>query len=161
MRWPSGVSLRGPTLRCDDRGAVAGGEVLPLAILVVILGTVMATNAWGVVDGRMAAERAARVAARAYVEAPSADHAAHEARTSAEAAISALDRDPRRLRVEITHPDGRPFGRCVPVTVRASYRVALVPLPGPGGFGDGLTVTATHHERIDPWRSGVPAGGCR
>jgi hypothetical protein len=139
---------------------VAGGEVLPLAILVVVIGTMIAANAWGIVDGRFAAESAAREASRAYVEAPSSDEASPDAHQAGRSTIAAIGRDPERLELTIRHPDGRPYGRCVPVTVTARYRVPLVPLPGPGGFGESVTVAVTHHERIDPWRSGVDAGGC-
>ncbi|MDQ3293749.1 MAG: hypothetical protein M3527_04775, partial [Actinomycetota bacterium] len=61
---------------------------------------------------------------------------------------------PDRLTLELEAPDG--FGRCAVVAVVASYTVPAVPLPWVGGFGSGITVTARHSERVDPFRDGLP-----
>ena len=54
----------------DDRGQVAGIEVLPFGFLVLVAGTLLVVNAWAVVDAKFAVDAAVREAARAYVEAP-------------------------------------------------------------------------------------------
>lgn len=140
----------------DDAGVVGGAEVLPLAVLTFAVGTLLLANLWAVVDGRVAAEAAAREAVRVYVEAPDAVAGAGAAQRAATAALDGHGRSPGRLSLAIEHPDGRPFARCVPVVVTARYPVALAVLPLPGARTASFTVTATAAERIDPWRSGLP-----
>lgn len=142
--------------RTDDRGVVGGAEVLPLAVLVFVVGALLMADLWAIVDGRAAAETAAREAARHYVEAPDATAAGARADVAARAAVAGLGRDPQRITVAVEHPDGRPFGRCVPVLVIARYDVALAPLPLPGATATSFTVTARASERVDPWRVGLP-----
>lgn len=142
--------------RLDDRGVVGGAEVLPLAVLVFVVGALLMADLWAVVDGRAAADAAAREAARRYVEAPDATAATRDATDAARATAVGLGRDPERVTVAVVHTDGRPYGRCVPVLVTVRYEVALVPLPLPGARDTSFTVTARATERIDPWRAGLP-----
>lgn len=150
-----------PPLDRGDAGSVGGAEVLPLAVLTFVVGSLMVANLWAVVDARLAVDGAAREALRRYVEAPDARAAAEDADAAARAAVAGAGRDPAKLALEVEHPDGRAWGACVPVVVTARYPVAVQGLPGLDG--DRLvTVEARHREVVDPWRSGVPdRGGCR
>lgn len=154
MTAPSPVGRRRPA--ADDAGVVGGAEVLPLAVLTFVVGTLLLANLWAVVDGRVAAEAAAREAVRVYVEAPDAATGVAAAHQAASTALAGHGRSPERLSLTVEHPDGRPFARCVPVVARARYPVALAVLPLPGARTVSFTVTATAAERIDPWRSGLP-----
>jgi hypothetical protein len=141
----------------SERGAAGGFEALPLGLLAFVAGTLLLANAWGVLDGRIAASAAAREAARAFVEsdAGSRDGAWAEAERAAEEAIAGHGRDPARMTVSSEGPVR--FERCAPVTVVVGYRVPTISLPWIDGFGAGhLTVTARHHEVVDPFRDGVP-----
>ena len=59
-----------------DAGQVGGFEALPFGVLIFVLGALLVTNAWAVIDAKLAATAAAREAARVYVE--SADAASAE-----------------------------------------------------------------------------------
>ncbi len=47
--------------------------MLPFGVLIFVVGALLVTNAWGVVDAEIAADAAAREAVRTYVEAPDGD----------------------------------------------------------------------------------------
>jgi hypothetical protein len=140
----------------DETGAVGGVEVLPFGFLVFVAGTLLLANAWGAVEGRVAASAAAREAARAYVEsAGPADAALAEAQAAAAAAIEGHGRDPGRMTVRPVGPLS--FERCARVTFEVTYDVATVDVPWIGAFGEGFVSTsARHSEVVDPYRSGVP-----
>jgi hypothetical protein len=145
-------------LRCD-RGQVAGIEVLPFGFLVLVAGTLLVVNAWAVVDAKFAVDTAAREAARAYVEAPDEATALAEARQRALEALAAYGRDDVE-RVEVTVSAPRGHGRCRPVIVTVSYRVPALTVPFVGGFGRAITAQSSHTELVDPYRDGLPEGGC-
>jgi len=142
-----------------DRGQVGGIEVLPFGVLIFVVGALLVTNAWGVVDARVAAEAAAREAVRTYVEAPNATTAEIRARRAAADTMVAHGRRAELLSVSIERAGGAPFGRCVPVTVAVRYPVPAVVLPWIGGYGHAFDVHAHHTERIDPFRSGLGGEG--
>jgi len=146
--------VTGRRRRCGDDGVVGGAEVLPLSVLVFVGGILLVTHLWGVVDARAALDAATRDAARAYVEAPDPATAEARARSSAAAALAGRGRKPERLHLRVVHPDGRPWGRCVPVEVEASYDVAQPRLPWQD-HGSTMTVHSRSSEVIDPWRSGL------
>jgi hypothetical protein len=149
------------TRRFDDTGSVGGAEVLPLAVLTFVVGSLLVANLWAVVDARLAVDGAARAALRTYAEAPDASSATRLAPGAAREAVAGAGRDPTRLDLRVTHPDGRAWGGCVPVEVTARYPVPVRGLPGLGP-GRTVTVEARHRELVDPWRSGVAdQGGCR
>lgn len=146
--------------RCrGDHGQVAGIEVLPFGILIFVVGSLIATNAWGVVDAKIATGAAAREGARAYVESPDPTTAAWRAAHAARQAIAGYGRDPDKVVVTITHEGDQVWQRCLRITVTVRYPVHTISLPGVGGYGDGLEVRGTHGELIDPYRSGLPAEG--
>lgn len=143
--------IGGARWRCEH--GLAGAEVLPVAVLVFVFGTLLIVNAWAVVDGKFAADAGAREAARAFVEAPSQDVAQRVAERAARATTSAYGRDPDAIEVEVV---GGSFERCVPVTVEVRLRVPLTLLPAIGGDEGSLTTSSTHTEVVDPLRTGVP-----
>jgi hypothetical protein len=140
----------------DESGAVGGIEVLPFGFLVFVAGTLLLANAWGAVEGKVAASAAAREAARAYVEsAGPTDAAMAEARAAATAAVEGHGSDPSRMRLRAV--GSLSFERCARVTFEVTYDVATVDVPWIGAFGDGFVSTsARHSEVVDPYRSGVP-----
>ena len=140
----------------DETGAVGGIEVLPFGFLVFVAGTLLLANAWGAIEGKIAASAAAREAARAYVEsAGPADAAWADAQAAAAAAIEGHGSDPARMRLRSVGPLS--FERCARVTFEVTYDVATVDVPWIGAFGDGFVSTsARHSEVVDPYRSGVP-----
>jgi len=130
----------------DDRGAVAGIEVLPFGLLVFVVGILIAANAWAVIDARLDVANAAAAATRAYVEAgdeTAAVVAAHEAAST-----------PHRKTTLDIASDG-PFRRCGRVAITASADVPAVRIPFVAGFST-ITVQATRTELVDPFRSGLP-----
>jgi hypothetical protein len=136
---------------------VGGFEAMPLGVLVLVVGTLLVANAWGVLDARIAASAAAREAARAFVEstATSVDAAAAEAEVAASEAMRGHGRDPARM--ALTSEGPLRFERCAPVTFVVAYEVPSVVLPWIDGFGPGaVTVRARHREVVDPYRDGVP-----
>lgn len=141
----------------DDRGAAGNLEVLPFSLLVFVVGSLLITNAWAVVDARMAVSAASREATRAYTESPDGGAAAANAQRAAAETIAGHGRDPSRLKLDIQTSG---FARCAPVTIRAGYEVPAMHLPWIGGYGHGFDVWSTHTERIDPYRSGL-AGAAR
>ena len=136
----------------DERGQVGGIEVLPLGALVLVVGTLLVANAWAVVDAKLTTSAAAREAARAYVEAPSADEAWRQAEQAAAQTVEGHGRDPEALSLE--QASGH-FGRCRRVVVEASYPVPALALPWIGGFEHGFVVRSRHSEVVDPYRSGL------
>jgi hypothetical protein len=150
---------------------MAGGvEALPFGLLTFVVGSLIAVNAWAVVDAKFAVDAAARQATRSYVEAEidgagggasdrtrAAEDAAVEAGL---AALTAHGRDPAAAQVALTalEPVGGQSGftRCARATFTASYEVPVLTLPWIGGFGHGIDVTSSHSELVDPYRSGVP-----
>jgi hypothetical protein len=142
-----------------DGGQVAGVEVLPFGVLVFVVGSLVVTNAWAVVDTKTAVDAATREAVRRYVEAPDAPTGEEDARRAAGEVAEAQGRRADHLALTIEHEADRPFARCVRVTVEARYPVPALRLPWIGGLGGGFEVRARHSERIDPFRSGLPGVG--
>ncbi len=143
--------------RSGDRGQVGGIEALPFGILVFVVGALLVANAWAVVDAKLAVDAAARQATRHYVESDGAEQAAVEAGL---AALEAHGRDPVDATVGISALDGagaqQGFSRCARVTFTATYEVPALSIPWIGGFGNGIDVSSSHSELVDPYRSGLP-----
>lgn len=140
------------TLIREDEGMAGGLDGLVFGVLVFVFGTMAIVNAWQVVDAKFAAESAAREAARAYVEASTADAATRAAQQDADDALAGHDRTLSRFELALV---AGAFARCGRVVFEARYRVPLVAIPVIGSFGSGLTVTARHAELVDPYRSGL------
>ena len=137
-----------------DVGQVGGIEALPFGLLIFLVGSLIIVNVWAVVDAKLAVSSAAKESVRAYVEAPTAAAAPYAAQNAATAALAAYGRNPSKM---VITPVGQPaFQRCARVTFQVSYTVPLISIPFIGGFGNGVTVSSTHSEIVDPFRDGVP-----
>ena len=143
----------------DESGQVAGIEAIPFGLLVFVVGVLLVTNAWAVIDAKIAVSAAAREATRAFVEAPVDGDPLAAADAAARSAIDGAGRDPAVL---VLTPLEATFARCETVRFEASYQIPAVRVPWVGGFGSGFTATARHAEVVDPYRTGVPrtVNGC-
>ena len=135
----------------DERGQVAGLEMVFFGVLVFVLGVLVIGNAWAVVDARIAAGDAARQAARAFVQAGDPAGAPAAAEAAARDALAAEGRDPARAVVSV---DGT-LARCARITVVITYPVGLVGLPWISSPGRLVSVHASQSELVDPYRSGL------
>lgn len=134
-------------------------ETWPFGIVVLLGAALLVSNVWAVIDARMAAGSAARESVRVWVE---SDGDTARAEAAGRAAYSAYGRDPARLGGPDLVVDGGGFVRCARVSATWQAKVPALSLPLLGGWGTGFTVSATHTEIVDPYRSGLPAeGGCR
>ena len=141
----------------SERGQIGGFEVLPFGLLLFVSALLVITNAWAVIDAKLAASSAAREATRAYVESASASDAYASIEQRAHEALAAYGRDGDRVDIRVA---AEPFGRCSRITIEVSYHVPALTVPFIGGFGSGITARSRHSEIVDPYRSGLPAGGC-
>ena len=147
---------RPATGRQDERGQIGGVEAVAFGVLVLVLGTLGAATAWGVVDTKVAAASAAREAARSYVESNGSDAAWDEAAARGREAFAGHGRDPSAIELPRPVTD---FTRCDAVTVTASTAVDLPRLPGVRAVNRRVTVRATYTEVVDPFRSGLGRAG--
>ena len=133
-------------LNAEESGSVLieAALVLPV-VLLVAAGVVMAGR---VAHARIGVEAVAREAGRALAQAPSAAQGLRDARTSALAAARGYGLDETAVVLEL---DAGSFARGGTVRARASYRVELSDLPLLGATG--VTVTASHAERVELYRS--------
>jgi hypothetical protein len=143
----------------DDRGQLAGIEVLPFGLLIFVIGALVITNAWAVVDAKIAVDSAAHEAVRAYVEAPDQTTARLVATEAAAETITGHGRRIDQLDLQLSHEGSQPFARCVRVTAEVSYPVPALRLPWVGGLGHAFDVRSRHTERVDPFRSGLDGTG--
>src|SRR3954447_24127466 len=110
-------------------------EGLPFRVLIFVGGALLISNAWAVVDTKIAVDAAAREAVRAYVEAPNPTVAHQAAAIAAADAIEGHGRRPDRLGLTVVPDDGQPFARCVRATATTTYAVPTLHLPWIGGLG--------------------------
>ena len=136
----------------DDRGQVAGIEVLPFGFLIFVVGALLLANAWSVVDAKLAVTAAAREAARVYVESSDPGSAHAQADDAARSVIAGHGRDGSGAVVDV---ETGSFSRCSEVRAEVTVTVPSVVVPFIGGFGRSFSVSADHVERIDPYRSGL------
>jgi hypothetical protein len=137
----------------DEAGFVGGFEGLLFGLLVFVVGTLLATHAWAVIDTKAATEAAARQAARTYVEAASPAAAASQAQQAAAETLAGYGRSASRARVRLASGS---FGRCQRITIAVSYPSPVLMLPWIGRVGSAESVRADHSELVDPFRSGLP-----
>jgi Flp pilus assembly protein TadG len=143
------------TARPDQRGVVAGTDVLLFGTVVLVGLILLFAQLWRVYEAEAAARAGAREAARTYVESDGDDPGrAMDSGAAALAQLGAPDGS-----VVLSTPGG--FRRCQVVVAEATVVVPPVRLPFVGGVL-GHTATARHVERIDPFRSGLDgdAGAC-
>lgn len=145
-RWPRG--------RGRDDGFVAGAEALIFGVLIFLVGTIIALNAWAVIDAKMAVTAAAREGARTAVDAPADAPLGPRVEQVTRAAIDAQGKDPAQLIGTPTVTGS--VGRCAPITVEVQYRVVGIRVPWLGTIGSqAVEVGATHTQVVDPFRSGL------
>lgn len=139
-----------------EDGVVAGAEALAFGVLIFVIGTLIAVNAWAIVDTKVAANAAAREAARLVVESDPGDDLQGRAQQVAEATVAGFGKD----LVEVgTVAIAGALQRCARVTVTVPLTLPTVRLPLVGGFGGDVEIRGSHSELVDPLRSGLPAGG--
>jgi Flp pilus assembly protein TadG len=136
-------------------GTIGGMEMLPFGLLLFVVGGLLVTNAWGVVDTKLAVSAASREAVRRYVEAPDETTAGDDARAAADETLRGYGRNPAKATFQID-TDGRGFARCSRVTVRVTHDVPAIALPFIGGYGHSFTAASRSSEVVDPYRSGLP-----
>ncbi len=136
-----------------EAGFVGGFEGLVFGLLLFIVGTLLISAAWAVVDTKFAVDTAARQAVRTYVEAPDAAVAGTQADEAADSALEGYGRSPSAASVRLV---SGAFARCDRVTIEVSEPSPLLLLPWIGRVGSGQRVTAEHSELVDPFRSGLP-----
>lgn len=141
-----------------EAGQLAGIEAVPFALLVLVVGALVVANAWAVIDAKLAVDAAAREATRTYVEGwPDPVASWRQAQAVGQEAATAQGRQGSRVELQRTLEPG--YQRCARVRITASYRLPALSLPFIGGVAHGFTVSSTHSEVIDPYRSGGTAGG--
>lgn len=146
-----------PSRLDDERGVVAGSDMLLFGFLVFVLSSLVIVNVWTVIDASLAVSTAAREGARAFVESEP-DTAWPEAQQRMNEVMDDYGRTDRA--VPPAPPAIVAYERCAVVTITAEYDVALISLPLFGDFGSLTRIDATHSERIDAYRSGEFEGAC-
>ena len=144
--------------RADDRGVVAGSDVLFFGLLAFVVGSMLIINVWAVIDASFATSAASREGARVFVESADAGTAQADARQTINAVMSDYGRNDTPVRINIAANEG--FTRCAVVSVTVEYDVPFIQLPGFGSFGSLTTVESAHSERVDAYRSGDFIGDC-
>jgi hypothetical protein len=140
-------------VRRPERGVVAGLEGLVFGSLILLGGTLLVVNAWGVLDTRQALDGGAREYLRAYTEAGDAATAERAGNRALRSALEGRDRLLRTVRVQ--RPDPGRFGACAEATVALSATVPTVRIPFVGGFGT-VEVRVVHHELVDAHGEVIP-----
>lgn len=137
------------TGRRSERAAVAGLEGVMFAVLVLVTGTLVVTNAWSVLQSRRTLDGAAREYLRAYTQADGPGPAALAARS---AMIDSLSGEGVPIgSVSFEGPDPTGFGPCASATVTLSRTVPALRLPFVGRISS-TRVSVTHTELVDAHR---------
>ena len=135
-------------------GFIAGAEVFALGILVFVLATLIAVNAWAVVDAKMALTDAVKEGVRTYVEETPDPSAEPDARQAARKALEGHGRSASSLKLRrVNEEQGN--ARCAPVTFEAAVDVPLIAIPLLPRHRAQFHVTARHSELVDPLRTGI------
>lgn len=141
--------------RHSERGQ-AGAELLAFGFVLLVGLILLVANVWAVIDAKMTVTAAAREGARAMVEGRAAT-AGDDGQRAANAVITGAN----RLLSNVTFAadvDGS-YERCSRVTVRITAKVASIALPHIGALGHPFSVSSTHSEIVDPFRSGLDGVG--
>jgi hypothetical protein len=143
-----------------EGGAVGGVEILPLAAVIFLAGMLVVANLWALIEARLSVVSAAREAVRTYVEAPDHDSGWAGAEVAAVRVMGPRSAEPGRFDLELAEDDPGRFSRCSRIVVRARYRVPALTVPWLGGLGQGVEVTGTATEVVDPYRDGLAGVAC-
>lgn len=141
--------------RSSERGAVAGAESLALGTLILIGGVLLVTNAWAVIDSRLALDAAAREYLRSYTQASSPSEAAEGGLRAVDEVLA--DRPRLAADTRVVAPDPSGFGPCSPAVVELRSRVPTVNMPFLDGFAP-VTVRVRHVELVDAHREMAEVG---
>lgn len=154
-------------MHADQAGLSAGAEALVFGVLVFVVGTTIALNAWAVLDADFAVGAAAREAVRTVVEAGDAPREDTLAAMHAVAAatMAGHGKDDTAAVVEMVDDPWQVAGarvqRCARVTVEVRYPVQGIRLPLLGSWTTPITAVGQHSELVDPYRSGLHGrAGC-
>jgi hypothetical protein len=139
----------------DEAGQLGGIEALAFGMLILIVGVLVVSNAWGVIDAKTAAREAAREGARTYATAQtsSPSQAAALAAEAAGTTLSDMGYSPAPGGNQLTQGV---FQRCAVITWEVAVRVPAFRLPWIRSTYSFFTASAFESERVDPYRSGVP-----
>jgi hypothetical protein len=137
----------------DERGQMAGLEAVVFGTLILIVGILLVSNAWGVIDAKTAAQEAAREAARAYVTAPEQADPSALARQAGVETLQELGYE-HAVGGWVVQTQGQ-FERCAVVTWEVKVPVPVFVLPWLHSGVSAFTAVASDSERVDPYRSGV------
>jgi hypothetical protein len=140
---------------CSERGQLGGIEAVVFGVLVLVIGALVISNAWGLIDAKTAAREAAREGARTYAAAPASNASAAGDLAAQAAAQTLSDMGWSPAANELSQGT---FARCAVITWEVAVRVPAFRLPwlsrGPSFF----TASAFDSQRVDPYRSDVPGG---
>lgn len=127
-------------------------------MLILVMGTLIIGNAWGVIDARTAASEAAREAARTFATAPAQTDAQADALAGEAASATLQELGWGGPGSSVRRVQGT-FVRCALVTYEVDIAVPVFRLPWLRSSASVFRATARHSERVDPYRSGVPGNG--
>jgi hypothetical protein len=144
--------------RRDESGQLASIELLPFGILVFCIGVLFFGQVWAVVDAKSAVDAAAREATRAFVEGHNEASASAAASASAQQSMAASGRDVGRMSIAAQGP--LVLERCQRISFEVAYDVPLLTAPLLPSWGNGIRVSASHSEIVDPYRDGLTGDGC-
>lgn len=165
-RTSSAVVAGARRVHADQSGLSAGAEALVFGVLVFVVGTIIALNAWAVLDADFAVSAAAREAVRTVVEAGDAPPGDTVAAMQAVAAatVAGHGKDGEAITVDLVDDPwhgGARVQRCARVTVEVRYTVQGIAVPLLGSWTTPITAVGQHSEIVDPYRSGLPGrAGC-
>lgn len=142
----------------DDRGVVGGADALLFGVLTLVLGSFLIINVWAVIDTAFATSAASREAARIYVESDNGSDAGANAERRAKEVMAEYGRN--RATTVTSQLETADFTRCALVEITVSYDVPLIQVPGFGSIGTLTSITSSHSERVDAYRSGEFTGEC-
>jgi hypothetical protein len=141
--------------RRGEAGQLGGIEALAFGMLILLVGVLVVSNAWGIIDAKTAAREAAREGARTYATAPtsSAAQAASLASGAAAQTLGEMGYSPAPGGNQLAQGT---FQRCAVITWEVAVRVPAFRLPWIASHYSFFTASAFESERVDPYRSGVP-----
>ncbi len=142
---PHAVINRRSALREESGQALVEAAIVLPVLLVLVFGVVMAGR---VVHAKIAVQAAAREAGRALATASSEHQGLTDADNAARSAADGYGLAADGLSVDL---ESNGFERGGTVTATVSYDVGLGGLPLLDSVG--VTVTSSHSERIEPYRS--------
>jgi hypothetical protein len=149
------VTLASNTRSAPRESGQAGAEILFFACLVFTALALIIVNAWATVDAKFMVTAAAREATRAYVEAGGPSEAKSDAQAASDRVIASYSAHEDRQKPIVVKGH---FGRCQRVTIAASFEIPALQIPLFGVSIGSRTVTSSHSEIVDPYRSGLADG---